>query len=65
MQVRPYEPEIFEAAEGWLATTPRDHPYRIGVVGESRAEAGRDSRLSWQHGRSFTGGPSKPNNPRE
>ena len=39
--IRPCEPDIQEAAVGWLATTPRDHPYRIGVVGESRDEAYR------------------------
>lgn len=35
------EPEVYEAAIGWLATTPADHPYRIGVVGGSEEEARR------------------------
>lgn len=41
MRIRPCEPETREAAAGWLATTPRDHPYRIGVTGETREEATR------------------------
>lgn len=41
MAIRPCEPDVREAHVGWLATTPRDHPYRIGVVGETREEAQR------------------------
>lgn len=39
--LRPCEPDVREAAVGWLATSPPDFPYRIGVVGESRDEAYR------------------------
>ncbi len=41
MAIRPCEPNIVEAVVGWLATTPRDHPYHIGVVGDSPEEAQR------------------------
>ena len=49
-RIRPCEPEVKESAIGWLAVTPRDHPYRIGVVGASEEEARRrfDSAfLAW------------------
>lgn len=39
--IRPCEPDVCEAAVGWLAVTPRDHPYRIGVIGASEDEARR------------------------
>ena len=39
---RPAEPELQEIKGGrWLARTPRDHPYRIGVVGDTEEEAQR------------------------
>lgn len=41
MAIRPCEPEVVRAAAGWLATTPRDHPYRVGVVGGTQDEARR------------------------
>ena len=41
MPIGPCEPDCVEAAGGWLATTPRDHPYRIGVMGETKDEARR------------------------
>lgn len=41
MSIRPCEPDINQAASGWLATTPADHPYRIGVVGQDPDEARR------------------------
>lgn len=41
MPIRPCEPDLVEAAGGWLAVTPADHPYRIGVVGETKEEARR------------------------
>jgi hypothetical protein len=49
--IRPCEPVVTEAAVGWLAVTPRDHPYRIGTVGDSRVEAERRFRaafLAWE-----------------
>ena len=33
------EPVIKEGPIGWLAVTPHDYPYRIGVVGNSVEEA--------------------------
>jgi hypothetical protein len=41
MTIRQCEPDLVEIVAGWLATTPRDHPYRIGVVGQSPDEARR------------------------
>lgn len=41
MTLRSCEPTIRQARVGWLATTPRDHPYRIGVVGTTEEEARR------------------------
>ncbi len=41
MPIRPCEPNIQRAAIGWLAVTPPDHPYRIGVVGADENEARR------------------------
>lgn len=41
MAVRQCEPEMRKAFKGWLATTPRDHDYRIGVVGDTEDEARR------------------------
>jgi hypothetical protein len=37
--IPPCEPITREGAVGWLATTPPWHPYRIGVVGDTEAEA--------------------------
>lgn len=34
-------PDIRQAATGWLATTPPEHPYRIGVKGNTREDAER------------------------
>ena len=39
--LRPCEPDIRSCPVGYLATTPRDHPYRIGVVGGDVDEAKR------------------------
>lgn len=40
--IRPCEPDILPTAYGqFLAVTPRDHPYRIGVLGWSVDEAQR------------------------
>lgn len=39
--MRSCEPAIRESALGWLAVSPLDYPYRIGVVGEDREEARR------------------------
>ena len=39
--IRPSEPEIVRWVSGFAATTPRDHPYRIGVVGSDENEARR------------------------
>jgi len=41
MPLRPCEPDVRHAAIGWLASTPSDHPYRIGVVGRDEQEARR------------------------
>jgi len=41
MSIRSCEPDLVEIVAGWLATTPRDHPYRIGVAGQSPDEARR------------------------
>jgi len=41
MGPRPCEPDIRATPFGYLAATPRDHPYRVGVVGEDRDEARR------------------------
>lgn len=46
-KIRPCEPEITEAAIGWLAVTPRDHAYRIGTVGDTRDEAERRFRVAF------------------
>jgi predicted RNase H-like HicB family nuclease len=45
------EPEIRETPAGWMAYSPPDFPYRIGVVGETREEArGRftDALEAWR-----------------
>jgi hypothetical protein len=39
MALRPCEPNLRRSPTGWLATTPRDHPYRIGVTGSTEDEA--------------------------
>jgi len=36
-----YSPEFREIKEGWLAISPPDCPYSIGVVGHDRDEARR------------------------
>jgi hypothetical protein len=41
MPLRPCEPEILQGPNGYLAVTPPDHPYRIGVVGADEDEARR------------------------
>lgn len=41
MTIRPCEPEVRTSRAGWMATTPTDHPWRIGVVGASEEEARR------------------------
>ncbi len=41
MRIRPCEPNVLRVQAGWLATTPRDHPYRIGVIGDTQEEARR------------------------
>lgn len=41
MPIQPCEPNLVAATTGWLATTPRDHPYRIGVIGDTQEEAHR------------------------
>lgn len=41
MPLRICEPTVCRAAIGWLATTPPDHPYRIGVVGQDELDARR------------------------
>jgi hypothetical protein len=33
------DPVVRESAVGWLATTPTEHPYRIGVVGRDEDDA--------------------------
>jgi hypothetical protein len=32
---------MLEVPSGWLAITPRDHPYRIGVIGDTQEHARR------------------------
>lgn len=32
-------PRVTEVREGWLASTPPEHQYRVGVVGQNREEA--------------------------
>lgn len=39
MSLSPCEPDVREARSGWLATTPPEYPYRIGVVGGDPDEA--------------------------
>jgi hypothetical protein len=39
MSLRPCEPNLRRTPSGWLATTPRDHPYRIGVTGSTKDDA--------------------------
>jgi hypothetical protein len=39
MSLRACEPNLREGPGGWLANTPPDYPYRIGVVGEDRDDA--------------------------
>lgn len=41
MRLRPCEPHLRQTATGWLAATPADYPYRIGVEGSSDDEARR------------------------
>ncbi len=39
--LRPCEPDVRPCPVGFLATSPRDYPYRIGVVGADEEEARR------------------------
>jgi hypothetical protein len=39
MSMSPCEPELRESSSGWLASSPPEYPYRIGVVGGSPDEA--------------------------
>lgn len=41
MTVTRCEPDYRQTPTGVLASTPRDHPYRIGVLGTDREEAKR------------------------
>lgn len=38
---RDAEPRLMRCRRGWLALTPKDHPYRVGVIGADEAEARR------------------------
>jgi hypothetical protein len=38
---KPCEPNLLRVRRGWLALSPRSHPYRIGVLGNSEDEARR------------------------
>jgi hypothetical protein len=49
--IRPCEPDVVEFHSGWMATTPPDHPYRVGVVGKTEDEARRRftaAMAAWQ-----------------
>ena len=51
MGLRPCEPEVRTSPVGWTAATPRDHPYRIAVVGATADEARRRfaaSFVAWE-----------------
>lgn len=39
--MRTCEPRLLESPLGWLAVSPADYPYRIGVVADDPAEARR------------------------
>jgi len=39
--MRRCEPDVRESPGGWLAASPADYPYRIGVLGDDRDEARR------------------------
>ena len=39
--LRPCEPRLLGCPVGYMAITPSDHPYRIGVVGADPDEARR------------------------
>lgn len=41
MPLRPCEPDLRDTPSGWLASSPPDYPYRIGVVGQTEEEARR------------------------
>lgn len=63
MRLRHCEPEVIEIRNGWLAITPRDHPYRIGTVGKTPNEAERrfpEALAAWEelHNRSAVVSPS-------
>ena len=45
---RDCEPDVREIVGGWLATTPTEHAYRIGVVGQSPDEARRRFGFAWE-----------------
>ena len=38
---RSCEPDMIPFRRGWLARTPRDHPYRVAVEGSSEEDARR------------------------
>ncbi len=45
------KPDLIKAEVGWLATTPTDHPYRVGVVGATEAEVRtrfRSAMAAWE-----------------
>jgi hypothetical protein len=41
MTIRRCEPDFKTIPSGVMALTPRDHPYKVGVVGTDRDEARR------------------------
>ena len=58
MSIRLCEPNIVQSVTGWLAATPADHPYRIGVVGDDEAQARRRFEATFRLGTSCTIGPN-------
>ena len=40
------EPLVTEVRTGWLACTPPDHAYRVGVIGSSREDAVRNFEVA-------------------
>jgi hypothetical protein len=50
MPLSPCEPDLNESSVGWLASSPPDYPYRIGVVGRGPDDAKRrfqDAVAAW------------------
>lgn len=39
MSLDPCEPELRETSSGWLASSPPEYPYRIGVLGRTPQDA--------------------------